>query len=81
MKLTDDRKDLQENEEGAMEEDSEDENISTEKTDKEFKDHSRPIRRLCIPWLVRKMVREANHEAIKNYKVTLKVSYKIFLVY
>ena len=26
-----------------------------------------------VPWLVRKMVREAHHEAIRNVKVTLKV--------
>ena len=31
-------------------------------------------KRLSVPWLVRKMVREANHEAVSNTKTTIKVS-------
>ncbi|XP_033739688.1 small subunit processome component 20 homolog isoform X2 [Pecten maximus] len=31
-------------------------------------------KRLSLPWLVRKMVREANHESINNNKVTIKRS-------
>jgi hypothetical protein len=31
--------------------------------------------RLSLPWLVRKMVREANHEVVSNTMSTMKVSY------
>lgn len=32
-------------------------------------------KRLSLPWLVRKLVREATHECMNNRKVTLKVSH------
>lgn len=35
--------------------------------------------RLSLPWLVRKMVREANHEAVSEVKATMKVRLKINL--
>ena len=36
-------------------------------------DETENVKPFTVPWLVRKMVREAHHEAIRNVKVTLKV--------
>lgn len=33
--------------------------------------------RLSLPWLVRKLVREANHEAVSEVKATIKVEFRI----
>lgn len=60
-----------ENNERDTKEDDEEENAGNDE-ETEGVDNKK-IKRLSVLWLVRKMAREANHEAIYNNKVSRKV--------
>lgn len=57
-----------------VDEDDEDE---SDNEDNEQEDEKKKKKRMTFPWLVRKLVREANHEAVSNTKITMKVNIEL----